>query len=64
MRIEIDHSLCIGDGICVDICPEAFEMGGDDLAHVTNEKPGPEIEKQVREAVEACPTSAISIHEE
>lgn len=64
MRPEIDESLCIGDGICVDICPEVFEMRDDNLAHVINENPGPALHEQIKEAADACPTSAINIYEE
>ena len=64
MRLEVDESLCIGDGICVDICPEVFEMGEDDLAHVINANPGSELHERAREAADACPTGAIIIHEE
>lgn len=63
MRPEIDESLCIGDGICVDICPEVFEMRDDNLAHVINEQPAPELHDKVSEAADACPTGAISLHE-
>lgn len=61
MRPEIDESLCIGDGICVDICPEVFEMRDDNLAHVINEDPGPELQERVTEAADACPTGAINV---
>ena len=64
MRPEVDESLCIGDGICVDICPEVFEMGEDDLAHVISENPGSELHERVMEAADACPTGAIILHEE
>jgi len=64
VRPEIDESLCIGDGICVDICPEVFEMRDDNLAHVINEDPRPELHVQVNEAADACPTSAIAVHED
>lgn len=64
VRPEIDESLCIGDGICVDICPEVFEMRDDNLAHVINEDPASELQDRVREAADACPTGAISIHED
>jgi ferredoxin len=63
MRPEVDESLCIGDGICVDICPQVFEMRDDNLAHVINAAPGSELSDMVHEAADACPTSAISIHE-
>lgn len=64
MRPEIDESLCIGDAICVDICPEVFKMRDDDLAQVIEEEPGAALEERVREAGDACPTGAITIHED
>ena len=64
MRPEIDESLCIGDAICVDICPEVFELRDDNLAHVINEDPSPNLEDRVREAADACPTSAITVRED
>lgn len=64
MKPEIDESLCIGDGICADICPEVFEMQDDNLAHVINEEPDESLHDRVREAADACPTSAISVHED
>ena len=63
MKPEIDHSICIGDGICADICPEVFEMRDDNLAHVINEDPATELQDRVRESADACPTGAIIIHE-
>jgi len=64
MKPEVDQSLCIGDAICADICPEVFELRDDDLAYVIRENPGPELHERVREAADACPTSAIIVHEE
>ena len=29
MRATVDKSLCMGCGLCPDICPEVFEMDGD-----------------------------------
>ena len=63
MKPIIDESLCIGDGICVDICPEVFEMRDDNLAHVINENPDESLFDRVRESADACPTGAISIEE-
>jgi ferredoxin len=64
MRPEVDESLCIGDGSCTETCPEVFEMGDDNLAHVINENPGPELYDKVREAAEVCPEEAIIVHED
>lgn len=48
----------------MDICPEVFEMGDDQLAHVINENPSEELHERVKEAADACPTGAITVHEE
>lgn len=63
MKPIVDESLCIGDGICADICPEVFEMRDDNLSHVINDNPGAELAGRVQEAVDACPTAAITIEE-
>ena len=63
MKVTIDHSLCIGDGICEEICPEVFELRDDGLAYVINENPDASLEAKVREAADACPTDAIIIEE-
>lgn len=37
MKVWIDQDLCTGDGICVEICPDLFFMGGDGLAYVKDQ---------------------------
>ena len=59
MRVTINHDQCIGDGICVDICPEVFEMRDDGLAYVIADPVPDGMEAKVKEAVESCPTEAI-----
>jgi ferredoxin len=29
MKAIVDKDLCIGCGLCVDVCPEVFEMNAD-----------------------------------
>ena len=55
---------CIACELCVETCPEVFEMGDDDLAHVIDESPDASLADQVREAADACPTGAITVHED
>lgn len=59
----IDQNECIGDGLCEQICPEVFELREDGLAYVINEKPDGELKPRVDEAIEECPTGAISWEE-
>jgi ferredoxin len=62
MKAKVIADQCIGDGICVDTCPEVFEMGDDGLAYVKIEGDVPaDQEALVKEAAEACPTEAIEI---
>lgn len=62
MKPKVDEELCIGCGLCSEICPDIFEMGDDDLAHVIN----PERCQEAgccEEAAEECPVEAISLEE-
>jgi len=41
--------------------PEVFEVGEDGLAHVLDPNPPGELAAKVQQAVDGCPTSAISV---
>jgi ferredoxin len=58
MKVRITTD-CIACGVCVDNCPEVFEMGDDNLAHPKMETVPTELEEKVTEAAEACPVEAI-----
>lgn len=57
-RIDIDDSLCIGCGLCASNCPEVFEIGDDNIAHVVELK---SITSEVKEIAEQCPVNAINV---
>jgi ferredoxin len=59
MKVRITEE-CISCGLCVDICPDVFEMG-DQFAQVKNDSNPDEFDKTVRQAVEECPVSAIIV---
>jgi ferredoxin len=62
MKAVVNHDQCIGDSICADTCPEVFEMRDDGLAYVIVDGDVPaDVEAKVKEAAEACPTTAIEI---
>jgi len=63
MKVKVDHDLCSGDGICVEIAPEIFEMNEDDQAIVLVDEVPPEHVDAVREAAESCPEGCIYIEE-
>jgi ferredoxin len=60
MKAKVDKDLCTGCGLCVDTCPEVFEMSGD-VAVAKVEIVPPAAEKTAKEAAENCPVEAIKI---
>lgn len=52
---KIDKGACIAQGDCVDIAPEAFELGR------TAEVIGTATDKKILEAAKSCPTQAIEV---
>lgn len=45
----------------MQICPEVFEVRSDGYLYILIEEPGPELETKVNEAVDLCPTAAITV---
>jgi ferredoxin len=63
MKVKIDPELCNGDEICVQLCPEVFEMQEDKAVVIMDEIPE-NLQDSVREAADSCPSEAITIEEE
>ncbi len=59
MNVKITDD-CISCGVCIDICPEVFDMGMDYAEVKINPVPV-EFDLDVTEAADSCPTSAIII---
>jgi len=57
MQVRIEDT-CTSCGLCVDTCPDVFEMGSD-MAQVIVEEVPPEFEETVQQAVDECPVEAI-----
>ncbi len=59
MRVRIEDS-CTACGLCVDTCPEVFEMGLDIAEVIVDSVPG-EYEDAVQLAADECPVEAIVV---
>ncbi|MGB2697336.1 MAG: ferredoxin [Candidatus Zixiibacteriota bacterium] len=62
MKVKIDPELCTGDEICVQLCPDVFEMQDDKAVVIIDDIPE-DLKDSVREAVDSCPSEAITIEE-
>jgi len=60
--IAVDRELCMGSGMCIVYAPGTFEHDDETKAVVVDPEGDP-IES-IRNAVQACPTSAISLTED
>ena len=57
-KVTVDDSLCPGCGLCASNCPDVFELGDDNLAHVVSGGP---CDCDLKEIAEQCPVNAISV---
>jgi ferredoxin len=73
MRVWIDQDLCVGNGICEELCPEIFQLTDGDIAYVLDgealQPKGREgtvdvpvsLQESVVDAAEQCPAECIYI---
>ena len=59
MSVSVDRELCQGSGMCIVYAPNTFAHDDETKAVVTD--PDGDPIDAIRNAAEACPTSAITI---
>ncbi len=61
-KVKVNKDACIGCGACVAIDPEHFEFNDEGLSHAISQD---NLDSNdLKSAMDACPTSAISYTEE
>jgi ferredoxin len=60
-RIEVDRDLCASTGGCEAAAPDVFEIGDDGVLVVHRTEPDETDLPDVRNAVQACPTRALTL---
>ncbi len=64
MKVKVNQDACISCGACEALCPEVFILNDEGLSEVKEEKKDTnlegELKEQAQDAIDSCPTSAIS----
>lgn len=63
MRIVVDFDKCKSNAVCMGIAPDVFEVRDDGYLYILQEEPPEELRPKMVEAVQGCPTGAISIED-
>ncbi len=63
MKVKVNKDACIGCGACAAICDEVFEINDEGLSEAKIEEVKEELQDEVRDAADSCPTGAIEIEE-
>jgi ferredoxin len=61
MRISVDYDKCSGHGMCEGIAEDVFEVTADGVVRILMDPMPEDRRKEMEEAVEMCPTGALSI---
>ncbi len=59
MKVRIEET-CTACGLCVETCPEVFDMGNEFAEVIVDEVPA-NLADQVKQAAEECPVEAIIV---
>jgi len=62
-QIHVDRDLCASTGGCEALAPDVFEIGDDGALVVHRPEPDERDLPDVRAAVSACPTRALTLAE-
>lgn len=64
MKVRVDASVCAGFGVCLGLSSEVFELHEDGYAIVRVSEVPRALENVVRQAVNQCPSGAISLSDD
>lgn len=61
MKVTVDKDLCTGCGMCIQTCPDVFELNDDNYAIVRVDTVSFDSQNACRQAAAECPVEAIII---
>ncbi len=62
-KVTVDKDVCIGCGLCADLCPNVFVLGDDGKADVVSDAAAEAELPCAQDAASSCPTEAIKVEE-
>lgn len=63
LQVVVDYDLCEANALCMEACPEVFEVDGEDNLQVLVEHPEASLRDKLLAAERACPRQAIRVVE-
>jgi ferredoxin len=60
-RVVVDRERCVGSGSCELLAPAVFEVDDDGVLALLRPEPADDELAEVRDAVQACPTRALTL---
>jgi ferredoxin len=60
MKVSVNFDTCDGNGVCMSICHEVFDVRDDGL-HLLQKEPSTELRDKLKGAEVSCPTQAITL---
>jgi ferredoxin len=64
MKVTVDYRLCCGSAMCTSIAPDYFLLDGGGKLQLLKVNIRPEDAESIDEAVNCCPTEAITVEED
>ena len=61
LKLVVDRDLCEANGLCAQVAPKLFEIGGDDQMRVLIPQPSAADVSAAEEAVRRCPRGALTL---
>ncbi len=59
MKVTIKEEKCMGCGSCPSLVPDVFDFNDNGFAYAKVETVPTNLEEEVKEAIDMCPTGAI-----
>lgn len=63
MRVVVDRTVCQGVGMCESFAPEVFEIGDDGVVTIDERQMAAVAPDVLQQAVDGCPTLALSVRQ-